>query len=782
MDTRHPRLIVTLEASDPTAERAWNRPENRERCEPAPEPAPNVNSIPSRETTPTEPGKVRSRIHLTFDNKPRNMAKGFVFGSDPQRCDVVLGPWPSFSREHFRITFNARGDAILEDTSRVNTCVKYKDEKASGRNHFTWILFGDYDNIKVTLNKVNRDNKHKHTYQLAFKVKWPRNRQSHLAEYEAYRDAYLEARRNALPALSQLGVESQQTTALLTAQHSPRQQQPIFLPGEEIGRGGFGKVYKAVDVSTGYEYAAKKFSGGNWKKEVEILRSLSHEHIVKYVAFSVEQGPMLVMEYLPLGSLARQISITDEDNLQILCQGLQALDYLHSLSPPLAHRDIKPENILVQSRIPFVIKLVDFGLAKYNTTFDTQCGTNAYAAPEVWAQLDYTTRVDIWSLGVVVLEYGYGLPRPSRKREGRSWCQDIVKAAKNIEEHALIDLISNKMLQMDYRRRQSASQSLAEFYRLGLHIIPPVEIHTGKMTGRGGVTRTGSIMTRPLGNIPSDSLWSLFHEIGNTSEITEVAATKRELREGVRYTPRSLGGCLQEGRQISNPDSKATPTPKKRRRPQTSQSPTADTIRGPSKRPRSLLPNKRLDSLRRSSELPISEAESIPVGPWSQTFRRHPESPRSDSASARNNSNRFKGTGNRDQRIADGPVQADNAHDTDSDSDEASSGGSDTSPEPCSSQRQSQPVPPNRISAHPTSPYQSINNNEPSLLELPDSHPHPAKSPPYEVWDSRLRFSGLTEVKPDLRPPRYSWQTASIYGGVSDLRCPPSPVTENQSG
>lgn len=77
------------------------------------------------------------------------------------------------------------------------------------------------------------------------------------------------------------------------------------------------------------------------------------------------------MEFLPLGNLACQDYVTEEDNLQILCQGLQALEYLHSHSPPLAHRDIKPENILVQSRTPFVIKLVEFGLAKNDTTFQT---------------------------------------------------------------------------------------------------------------------------------------------------------------------------------------------------------------------------------------------------------------------------------------------------------------------------------------------------------------------------------------------------------------------------
>ena len=286
---------------------------------------------------------------------------------------------------------------------------------------------------------------------------------------------------------------------------------------------------------------------------------------------------MLVMEYLPLGNLACQDYITEEDNLQILCQGLQALEYLHSQSPPLAHRDIKPENILVQSQIPFVIKLVDFGLAKNDSSFKTFCGTNEYAAPEIWEHRHYTTMVDIWSLGVVVLQYGYGLPRPSRKRKGKPWCRDIVKAAEDTEGEGdvLIDLISTKMLRMDYRNRHSASDCLEESYRLGFDTIQNVEVGrttpTEITTGQHGITKSKSVITELRRNTRSNSdVSSGFYDIGGASEMTEIPPSKRDFREGVHYY--SLASSLS---QIKNHQTEiaATSAQSKRRRPQTTQSP-----------------------------------------------------------------------------------------------------------------------------------------------------------------------------------------------------------------
>ena len=274
MDSNDPRLIVTLEAYGTTAERAWNRAQNQDRCLPASE---FVVDISSRESTPAV-GQPGSQIQLTFDDKPKNLKKGFVFGSDPRICDIFLGErGAGFSGQQFCITFNERGEVIFKNTCRKEAQVDYNGEDPSRRNQFTWILFDTYKNIQITMG------------DLIFKVEWPKNREFCLAEYVAHRDAYFEECRNALPPLSQLDMESQQTTAMPTAQHSPRQesprqkppgQEPIYLLEEELGRGGFGTVHKAVDVSDGDVYAAKKFHHGNWKKEVDILTELSHVSVI----------------------------------------------------------------------------------------------------------------------------------------------------------------------------------------------------------------------------------------------------------------------------------------------------------------------------------------------------------------------------------------------------------------------------------------------------------------------------------------------------------------------
>ena len=177
---------------------------------------------------------------------------------------------------------------------------------------------------------------------------------------------------------------------------------------------------------------------------------------------------------------------------------------------------------------------------------------------------------------------------------------------------------------------------------------------------------------------------------------------------------------------------------------------------------------KRLYSLKRTSEGPVLEAEPSHV---------RPRSPELDTISARNESIESRDIWNRDQSptlpggsLSNRPFEAEDADEMDSGSDVADSGDSVTSRESCPTQRNPQLVPSIRCTEDATSSRPLGRDTRYSLLELADPRSPFAKSVQYEVWDSRPQLSELTEVEPQLRPS--SWKTASHYGSLSDLFAP----------
>ncbi len=137
-------------------------------------------------------------------------------------------------------------------------------------------------------------------------------------------------------------------------------------------------------------------------------------------------GPVLVMEYVPLGNLTQVEEISKEETRIVLRQALQALTYLHD-EKNITHRDIKPENILVRSRTPeILIKLCDFGLSTESSFLKTICGTGLYAAAEIFTG-SYTKSVDIWAMGVLGYQFIQGLPAPPQNLEFKKWPKEWSK-------------------------------------------------------------------------------------------------------------------------------------------------------------------------------------------------------------------------------------------------------------------------------------------------------------------------------------------------------------------
>ena len=234
----------------------------------------------SRGTTPSCQGDGEDeseicRLLLTFNKPPKDIGRGFSFGTNQHKCDVLLKPEKKnqMSRLHFSITFDEKQQLVLRDTSTHGTWVSFGEDKdPNPRHHFQWVLFSDQGLIKVTIGK------------LCFRIEHP----SHAgceAQYQANVESYLEQSQRADPPLDFLNIDSNTTNAALTDLLPPKQR-PKYRKISVIGRGDFGTVYKALDVSTGDSYALKEFYRGDWKREVEILRGISH------VSITLHQRPI----------------------------------------------------------------------------------------------------------------------------------------------------------------------------------------------------------------------------------------------------------------------------------------------------------------------------------------------------------------------------------------------------------------------------------------------------------------------------------------------------------
>lgn len=199
-----------------------------------------------------------------------------------------------------------------------------------------------------------------------------------------------------------------------------------WIRGELIGKGTFGNVYLALNITTGEMIAVKQvivadniFVGNKRSEmiealhsEVETLKDLDHLNIVQYLGFeNTGKEYNLFLEYVAGGSVASCLRLYgrfDEPLIKFLTlQVLEGLAYLHSRG--ILHRDMKADNLLLD--LDGVCKISDFGISKKsndiyaNNASMSMQGTIFWMAPEVVDSREgYSAKVDIWSLGCVVLE------------------------------------------------------------------------------------------------------------------------------------------------------------------------------------------------------------------------------------------------------------------------------------------------------------------------------------------------------------------------------------------
>src|SRR5579872_69473 len=188
---------------------------------------------------------------------------------------------------------------------------------------------------------------------------------------------------------------------------------------EEVGRGGMGAVYRAVDPAIGRQVAIKTilFGGSGTNSESAQLRArllreaqaagtLMHPNIVTVFDMGEDGGTAyIVMEFIlgkTLEQMVESAKLPLDQALNILAWAARALDYAHERG--IIHRDVKPANIMVQT--DGTVKLADFGIAKVVasdtvTPANSVVGSPHFLSPEQLRAEAVTARSDQYSLGVV---------------------------------------------------------------------------------------------------------------------------------------------------------------------------------------------------------------------------------------------------------------------------------------------------------------------------------------------------------------------------------------------
>eukprot|EP00944_MAST-04C_sp_MAST-4C-sp1_P002188 g2188.t1 len=261
-----------------------------------------------------------------------------------------------------------------------------------------------------------------------------------------------------------------------------------------LGKGSFATVRSAVKVSSNdaertdfpEEVAAKIIDKTSCtsedlptlKDEVDIMLKIKDSGCIRlYEMFESEKHLILMVELCRGGELfdriAQKEKYDESEAADVVRQIAQALKYLHDHN--IAHRDLKPENLIYKEKDGNILKLTDFGLAKYidseaaSNLMETACGTPSYVAPEVLQEVPmYGPKVDMWSLGVItyILLCGF---QPFYAEDDN--LMELFQAIKDAEyefvspywddiSDSAKDLIK-KLLEVDPEARYSAEQVLA---------------------------------------------------------------------------------------------------------------------------------------------------------------------------------------------------------------------------------------------------------------------------------------------------------------------------------
>uniref|UniRef100_A0A7S4QNH5 non-specific serine/threonine protein kinase n=1 Tax=Alexandrium monilatum TaxID=311494 RepID=A0A7S4QNH5_9DINO len=208
--------------------------------------------------------------------------------------------------------------------------------------------------------------------------------------------------------------------ALLLCPDPSRHLNDAYRTLGNLGKGGFGSVFRVRHLATSEERAVKVIrkppDAGDLDRvllEVALLIQLDHPNIMKFHEYFEDKNFVCLVTELCMGGNLGELNVQDNtmDEIRLLFRDVVgAVAYLHSKG--IAHRDLKFQNCLLTAADHChrpVAKLIDFGLSSVRRPGDASgrwmkepVGTVAFVAPEVLSDTHYGPECDVWSIGIML--------------------------------------------------------------------------------------------------------------------------------------------------------------------------------------------------------------------------------------------------------------------------------------------------------------------------------------------------------------------------------------------